>query len=118
MLFAVPAYADSVLMINPRTNATDATTLGGLGVAAAKWIGIAYASSVDMLYAAPFTADAVLMINPRTNVTDTIVLGGTGVHKWEKFAFAPSTDTLFAAPTPRTPSYVCALSSTSVSWLR
>jgi hypothetical protein len=40
-------------MINPLTNVTDTTTLGGLGTRSAKWIGIAYVSSVDMLFAAP-----------------------------------------------------------------
>jgi hypothetical protein len=46
MLYAAPFNADSVLMINPRTNVMDTTTLGGLGAGDRKWIGMAYASSV------------------------------------------------------------------------
>jgi hypothetical protein len=100
MLFAAPQNADAVLMINPRTNVTDITTLSGLEAVGHKWRGIAYAPSVDMLFAAPQNADAVLMINPRTNVTDTTTLAGlgTGGDMWTGIAFAPSAGTLFAAP--------------------
>jgi hypothetical protein len=71
-----PYNADAVLMVNPRTNVTDTTTLSGLGVSGDKWASIAYAPSVDMLFAAPYNADSVLMVNPRTNVTDTTTLSG------------------------------------------
>jgi hypothetical protein len=91
-------------MINPRTNVTDDTTLGGLGTGLFKWAGIAYASSVDMLFAAPFNAEAVLMIDPRTNVTDNTTLSGLGPRvgacaaRWWGIAYASSVDMLFAAP--------------------
>jgi hypothetical protein len=78
MLYAAPFNAEAVLMINPRTNVTDFTTLGGLGTGGNKLADITYVALTDTLFAAPYNADAVLMINPRTNVTDTTTLAVTG----------------------------------------
>ena len=79
MLYCAPVSASSALIINPQTNTTDATTLGGLGsTGGGKWLGIVFAPSTGMLYCAPVNADSVLIINPATNTTDTTTLAGLG----------------------------------------
>lgn len=99
-LFAAPSFADSVLVINPRTNVADTTTLSRLGAGGAKWIGIAYAPVVNKLFCAPFSATSVLIIDPVTNTTDTSALGGLFGQgaQWRGIAFAPNTGKLYAAP--------------------
>lgn len=78
LIYCAPVTATSVLMINPLTNATDTTTLGGVGLSHYKWYGIAFAPTSGMLYCAPHTATSVLIINPLTNTTDITTLGALG----------------------------------------
>ena len=61
-------------MVNPLTNVTDVTTLGGLGSGGNKYFGIAYADNTGNVYAAPHDSDAVLIVNVRTNATDATTL--------------------------------------------
>jgi hypothetical protein len=90
-----------VLIINPLTNTTDITTLGGLGSGSAKWIGITYAADVGKLYAAPQNADAVLIIDPLTNTTDITTLtgfGSGGDNLWRGITYAANMGKLYAVP--------------------
>ena len=64
-----------VLIIDPLTNATDTTTLAGLGSASVyKWWGIEYAPNSHKMYAAPSYASAVLVIDPLANSTGLLAL--------------------------------------------
>eukprot|EP00035_Acanthoeca_spectabilis_P029651 m.475115 g.475115 ORF g.475115 m.475115 type:complete len:355 (-) comp37703_c0_seq1:76-1140(-) len=87
-------------MVNPHTNATDHTTIGGFD-SGTKWRGTAFAPPVNLVFAAPHANDSVLIIDPRTNTTRTLpgleILGAAGA-KWLGLTFVPSTNTLFSAP--------------------
>ena len=102
-LYAAPAFADGVLIVDPLANTTDVTAMAGFRYTTAgrgKWSGIAYAPSTGKLYAAPHVADAVLIIDPATNVTDVTAMTGLGRadNKWNDIAFSPSTGLLYASP--------------------
>lgn len=100
-LFSSPMNAQTVLIVDPLTNTTDTTSLGGLGTNTSKWQGIAFASTVNKLFAAPYNAGSVLVIDPMTNTTDTstlVIEGQQGSAKWHGIAFVPVVNKLFAAP--------------------
>ena len=60
--------ADAALIIDPLLNATDTTTLAGLGAGSMKWIGLEFVPELNALYAAPFASTSVLMINILANM--------------------------------------------------
>ena len=99
-LFAAPYDADSVLIIDPATNATDDTTLAGFGGGRGKWSGIAYAPTSGKLYAAPFKATSVLIIDPAARTTDVTTMAGFEGDslRWWGIVYAPTTRKLYAAP--------------------
>lgn len=89
---ATPLSADAVLIIDPRTNASDFFTLSTLHLATGthKWVGIAYAPSTERLYAAPSLTPSVLVISPSFNSTAALAVDGYG---WGGIAYADVTGT-------------------------
>ncbi|EGD75574.1 hypothetical protein PTSG_06643 [Salpingoeca rosetta] len=81
-IYGVPYQASFVLILDPATNATDVTTIMGLG-GNAKWASAALAPS-GLIYGIPLNALDLLVINPFTDTADRVPLSqaAPGTPKW------------------------------------
>lgn len=85
------AYSEaSILVLDPATNVTDRTALGGLSTTSAKYEGIAFAPNVGKLFQAPYRMRAVLIADPVNNVTDDSAIT-TGTNSWAGIVYAEIT---------------------------
>lgn len=99
-LYATPGTsAPALFVVDPVSNATDASTLrtGSPGSTAYEWIGLAYSPVTKKLYAAPAYNEALLIVDPLTNTTDTHTLSGFR-DVWSDIVFSPDTNKLYAVP--------------------
>lgn len=104
-LYAPPDQSDAVLIVDPITNATDATAIGGFGTVrgSSKWTFIEFVAGTGKLYASPGTTSAVLIIDPVTNTSDSTTLAVAGMIQrglinYMGLVFVPTTRKLYAPP--------------------
>ncbi|EGD78428.1 hypothetical protein PTSG_09123 [Salpingoeca rosetta] len=78
LIYGIPRSASAVLILDPATNATDTTSIAGLGDMEFKFSGGSTASRVAR------GAPHVLIIDTATNTIDTTAIAGfsAGVPKW------------------------------------
>ena len=60
-LYFSPSHANYVLIVDPTSNTSDATSIAGVGSASDKWFG---GTTTNKKYFAPFNADNVLIVAP------------------------------------------------------
>lgn len=92
-----------VLLIDPVTNTTDATTLVYTAKNNLNWWDLTYAHNTGKLYAAPMYEGAILIVDPVANTTDTIIVsevpaGTASGQMWTSIAYAQNVGKLFASP--------------------
>lgn len=99
-LYAAPARATSVLIVDPVANTTDTTSIVIGAHVNEFYEGIVWCPRTGKLYCAPHQAGAVLVVDPATNAWDMAALAGlgNGGNKWAGIAFAPNTGKLYAVP--------------------
>jgi hypothetical protein len=100
-LYAVPRNVDSVLIVDPLTNATNVTAITGAGSRLNKYLGSAFAPISGKIYAPPYNTTSWLVIDPDSNASDTTTLTvnvTTTCCLFSGVAFAPTTLKLYATP--------------------
>ena len=90
LIYGVPYSAESVLIVDPTTNALDTTTIIGLPSTGGKWSGGVLAPSNNIIYCFPQGHDSVLKIDPTANTADWNAVTGVGIssHKFRSGALA------------------------------
>ncbi|EGD75195.1 hypothetical protein PTSG_06848 [Salpingoeca rosetta] len=99
LIYGIPYSALSVLIIDPKTNTVDATTMAGLAPENdMKWSNGVLADN-GLIYSVPYSSTAVLIIDPATNTTDTSTIAGFSIAccKWYMGVLA-SNGLIYAAP--------------------
>ena len=80
----VSSFLAQILVINPRTNATDTAAFGDLGSDRDAWYGAAFSRQTRKIYAMACQSPALLVIHPLTNHTGLIPVPALGdsICKW------------------------------------
>jgi len=105
-LYATPADAAAVLVVDPATNETDSVNLGVPDPEGEnKWFGCSYATVTGKLYGAPRSSATVLVIDPVTNTTDSRAFGTFdssalygSASRFSGMRYVASTAKLYATP--------------------
>jgi hypothetical protein len=89
-IYGIPFNSSSVLIIDPKNNTADTTTISGLG-GNGKWLGGVLAPN-GKIYGIPYNSSSVLIIDPVNNTADTTTITGLPIiaNKWGGGVLAPN----------------------------
>lgn len=90
-IYMIPYSASNVLILDPKTNTFDTTTISNLGSGQYKWQGGVLASN-GKIYGIPRNSTSVLIIDPVTNTADTTTISdlSSQTNKWAGGVLAPN----------------------------